>query len=181
MHDGLGGHLVSALSLAEADDTPRDALTAALRSALDEMRVVIDSLDPDIEDLGQLLGQLRARLEPVLRRSGLRFRWEVGHDHALPRLGPEQSLHVLRILQEAITNVVKHAGASEVCVATRASASGVTLTIRDDGRGLAAAGSSGRGLANMRARAEELGATLRVRAAGPGAVVELELPATPRA
>jgi signal transduction histidine kinase len=181
MHDGLGGQLVSALSLAESHDTPPAALAAALRSALDEMRVVIDSLDPQVEDLGQLLGQLRARLEPMLRRSGLRFAWDVGRDHALPRLGPEQSLHVLRILQEAITNVVKHAGASEVRVSTHASGIGVTLAIEDDGRGLPAEAAAGRGIANMQTRARALGAKLRVRAGAPGTRVELELPATPPA
>jgi signal transduction histidine kinase len=181
MHDGLGGQLVSALSLAEAGDTPREALTAALRGALDEMRVVIDSLDPQVEDLGQLLGQLRARLEPMLRRSGLRSAWDVGRGHALPPLGPEQSLHVLRILQEAITNVVKHAGAREVRVSTSASGAGVTLAIEDDGRGLPAEAAGGRGIANMQARARALGAKLRVSALATGTRVELELPATPPA
>jgi signal transduction histidine kinase len=181
MHDGLGGQLVSALSLAEAADTPREVLSAALRGALDEMRVVIDSLDPQVEDLGQLLGQLRARLEPMLRRSGLHFAWDVGRGHALPRLGPEQSLHVLRILQEAITNVVKHAGASEVRVSTRADGAGVALAIEDDGRGLLAGAAGGRGIANMQARARTLGAKLRVSALAAGTRVELALPATPPA
>jgi signal transduction histidine kinase len=181
MHDGLGGHLVSALSLAEAPDTPRATLSAALRGALDEMRVVVDSLDPQVEDLGQLLGQLRARLDPMLRRSGLRFAWDVVRDHDLPRLGPEQSLHVLRILQEAITNVMKHAGAGEVRVSTRRDgAGGVTITIADDGCGLDPGAAGGRGIANMRARAKELGATLRVHATAQGTRVELTLPATPR-
>jgi signal transduction histidine kinase len=180
MHDGLGGQLVSALSLAESG-TPPEQLAAALRGALDEMRVVIDSLDPDVADLGQLLGQLRSRLEPALRRSGLRFAWDVGRGHALPRLGPEQSLHVLRILQEAITNVVKHAGASEVRVGTRPRGDSITLAIEDDGCGLPADAAGGRGTANMQARAEALGAKLRVSALASGTRVELELPATPPA
>jgi signal transduction histidine kinase len=179
MHDGLGGHLVSALSLAESGDASGDALTKALRDALDEMRVVIDSLDPHIEDLGQLLGQLRGRLDPVLRRNGLHATWDLASGQPLPRLGPEQSLHVLRILQEAITNVMKHAGAREVRVSTRAGpGAGVTLCIADDGRGADPAASGGRGIANMRARAEQLGAALRIRAAESGTHVELELPAS---
>jgi signal transduction histidine kinase len=87
---------------------------------------------------------------------------------------------VLRILQEAITNVVKHAGATEVRISTRGGADGVTLAINDDGRGIATGHVAGRGLANMQARARELGATLRVRSAGRGTEIELELPATPR-
>jgi signal transduction histidine kinase len=179
MHDGLGGHLVSALSLAEAGGTPPEAVAAALREALDDMRAVIDSLDPHLEDLGQLLGQLRSRLEPVLRRRGLRLAWSVDRGATRLPLGPEHSLHVLRILQEAITNVVKHAGASEVRVSTRAGAAGVTLTIADDGHGLDPAATGGRGLANMRARAAQLGAALRIDAGAGGTRVELELPTTP--
>jgi signal transduction histidine kinase len=181
MHDGLGGHLVSALSLAEQSGTPREALTAALRNALDDMRAVIDSLDPQVEDLGQLLGQLRARLEPMLRCHGLGLAWDVGRGHALPRLGPEQSLHVLRILQESITNVVKHAAAREVRISTRGAANeapGVTLVVEDDGRGVDGSAAGGRGIANMQARARAIGASLQVRAAAPGTRVELELPAT---
>jgi len=180
MHDGLGGHLVSALSLAESEGNAT-AVTEALRRALDEMRVVIDSLDPEVEDLGQLVALLRARLEPMLRRHGLRIVWDVGRDPGLPSLGPERSLHVLRILQEAITNVVKHASPGEVRIATRSGRGVVTLVVADDGRGRAQEAQGGRGLANMYARAEELGATLRITSDGAGTRVELDLPVTPSA
>jgi signal transduction histidine kinase len=183
MHDGLGGQLVSALSLAESVDVRREAIASALRDALEEMRAMVDSLDPNVEDLGQLLGQLRARLAPVLRRNGIRFVWDVSRDQQFPRLGPEDSLHVLRILQEAITNVVKHASASEVRVSLRLRKGGApeaTIEIRDDGRGGARARAGGRGLRNMRERARRLGATLRVEDALPGTRVELEVPLTPR-
>jgi signal transduction histidine kinase len=183
MHDGLGGQLVSALSLAESDDARGDVIAAALRNALEEMRAIVDSLDPNVEDLGQLLGQLRARLAPVLRRSGVRLVWDVGRAPEFPRLGPEASLHVLRILQEAITNVVKHASAGEVRVSVRmrtGRVAGASIEIRDDGRGGAAAQPGGRGLRNMRERARRLGATLRVEDATPGTRVELVVPLTPR-
>jgi signal transduction histidine kinase len=181
MHDGLGGQLVTALSLAEAGAAP-DALAGVLRGALDEMRAVIDSLDPHLEDLGQLLGQLRARLGPVLRRNGLRLVWELDAWQALPPLAPEQSLHLLRILQEAITNALKHANAAEVRISARLDADGrsVRIAVRDDGRGPDAAGPGGRGIANMRERARRLGGALRVEAAAPGTRVELALPLTPR-
>ncbi|MDH3685512.1 MAG: sensor histidine kinase [Myxococcales bacterium] len=179
MHDGLGGQLVSALSLAEAADAPPE-LAPALRSALEEMRTVIDSLDPKVSDLGQLLGQVRGRLAPVAERSGLRLVWDVGRERNLPTLGPGGSLHVLRILQEAITNAVKHSGGSEIVLSLRAGSSGgASIAVRDDGGGRAAARSGGRGLAHMRERAARLGATLRIEDASPGTRVELSLPSDP--
>ena len=69
---------------------------------------------------------------------------------------------MLRVLQEALTNVVKHAQASHVSVRLARVAEGIRLDVEDDGRGFDARtpASHGRGLANMRARAERLDARL---------------------
>jgi signal transduction histidine kinase len=184
LHDGLGGMLVSALAMVE-DGTGSPAQVAELlRDALDEMRLVVDSLDPEIADLPALLGTLRTRLEPRLAGRGLRFEWAVAEVPA-PALPPGGLWHVLRILQEAVTNVRKHAAARVITVATGARAGGdgrpgVWVAIRDDGCGLPADATAGRGLPNMRYRAGELGGVLEVACASPGTVVELWLPARAR-
>jgi signal transduction histidine kinase len=186
MHDGVGGHLVRTLSMLEGRGAPPAELARSLRAALDDMRLVIDSLDPDVMDLGSVLGTIRERLEPGLDREGLRFDWQVAPLADLPALGPEQSLHVLRILQEAITNVLRHARATRIrveCGAERGVSGepGVFVAIEDDGVGMAEQARGGRGLGNLRRRAAELGARLELGPGrdGRGVRVHLWLPGAP--
>jgi signal transduction histidine kinase len=179
LHDGLGASLVSALALVE-DGASSDEVAEALRDAIDEMRLVIDSLEPAADDVPTLLGMMRTRVEPRLVRRGLRFEWAVSD---LPRaaLSSQDLIHVLRILQEAMTNVWKHARARVVTVSTAEARDaegrpGIRVTVADDGAGISPGARPGRGLANMRYRAERLGGVLDVRPATPGTVVELWMP-----
>ena len=75
---------------------------------------------------------------------------------------PHDALQLLRILQETLTNVIKHAQAKQVQVSLRYVAGELTLNVLDNGIGLScnAGKPGGRGLANMRARADKLGARL---------------------
>lgn len=68
MHDGMGGHLVSTLALAESGATKSETIAEALRAALNDLRLMIDSLDPVEGDLTLVLGMFRARLESQLAR-----------------------------------------------------------------------------------------------------------------
>jgi len=180
MHDGLGGQLVSTIAMLERGRSNPGEVTEALRRALDDMRIVIDSLDPTTTDLTTSLGKLRARLEPLLRRNGMGLRWRIDDELGLDDFPPEQSLHLLRIIQEAVTNAIMHAKASEVSVHIRAEdAKGDVLSveIRDDGRGFRPdAFSGGRGIANMTSRAEALGADLRFESEESGTRIELRVP-----
>jgi signal transduction histidine kinase len=163
-----------------------EEVSGALRAALDDMRLVIDSLDPAVDDLTAVLANVRERLGPRIERSGLRFEWAVSDLPQLPWVRAEHTLDVLRILQEAVANVLLHAKASCIRVATGHApgpegAPGVFLEIRDDGVGIDLARRRGRGLGNMEARARRLGGTLRVEpvSPGPGTRLVLWLPLTP--
>lgn len=186
MHDGVGGQLVAALAVAENDTTEPAKISAMLRAALDDLRLMIDSLDPADEDLAAILGMLRGRMEPRLAGCGLRFRWQVDDVPPIPGLGPQMILQVLRILQEALCNCMKHARARTVTVkANRAvdpeGAPCVCVEVSDDGVGLPAEIREGRGLGNMRRRAQGIGARLEIAAAQPGTAVRLWLPLAQRA
>ncbi len=184
LHDGLGGRIVSALALAERE--PGGARIAeVLRDSLAEMRMVLDSLDPDLADLPSLLAHVRDRLEPVLEGTGLRLRWEVADLSETARWGPERLLNVLRIVQEALTNAVRHADASQIVVRARTVGAGdppaaVEIAIEDDGVGIDAA-RAGRGLGHMRQRAALLGGVLRVERRAPGTTVAVTVPGGPTA
>ena len=87
----------------------------------------------------------------------------------------EEALY--RIAQEALNNVVKHAGARHAVVRLTCGEFGTVLTVRDDGAGIAEQTAGGFGLATMRERAEAAGGTIRVvTAAGRGTAVEVVLP-----
>ena len=175
MHDGLGGQLMSSLALAEAGGDADQEVVTALRDSLEELRLVILSLDPGLTEVAPLLAALRARLEPTLQRRGIRFRWRVVEAPTPRRFGPEQLLHVLRIVQEAITNAVRHAAPQTIEVATTVEDGVLLITVRDDGHGFPASLRRGRGLGNMERRAQDLGAPLAFRSDADGTSVELRL------
>ena len=181
VHDGMGGQLVSTLAMVESGHSTQESVAEALRDALDDLRLVIDSLDPADDDLLSVLGVVRSRFEPRLARHGIRFDWQVEDLPAIPGLGPERVLQAMRIVQEAVTNIVKHAAARTITVRTgleadSAGAAGVFVEVRDDGRGLDGARGRGRGLANMERRAQVLGGRIALVSGTWGTSVRLWLP-----
>lgn len=178
MHDGIGGQLISTLSLVEGGEASKEQVCAALRECIDDLRLVIDSLEPIDNELLPVLGNLRYRLQPRLEAQGIELDWLVRDVPKLECLTPQNVLHVLRILQEALTNVVKHAGARRIRVETRAEGERVAIAISDDGSGFADRNAPrGRGLESIRMRADALGADLAVHTSPSGTMVTLVLPA----
>ncbi|WP_246475223.1 sensor histidine kinase [Diaphorobacter ruginosibacter] len=167
MHDGVGSSLISALRLVE--EAPADTVDVAqmLRECIDDLKLSIDSLEPVHADLLALLAALRFRLGPRLEGAGLALRWQVSDLPPLPWLDAQSALHVLRILQEVLTNIVKHSGADDIAVGTMEAARngmpGVQVWVRDNGRPFIppvpeALPPGRRGLGNVRSRARALGA-----------------------
>jgi signal transduction histidine kinase len=184
IHDGFGSQLTSMLALVEQTDAPSTDLADALRDALDDMRLVVYSLAPRDADLIALLASWRARIERRLQRHGLRFEWQVSDVPPLPWLGPRESLQVLRIVQETISTVVQHAGATTITVRTAVGRGpdgrdGVVLDIGDDGCGFTSAddrSGAGNGLRNMASRAHDVGGVVSFSGEAAGARVSLWLP-----
>jgi signal transduction histidine kinase len=180
MHDGVGGHLVSLLAMIEAGRSGPQQLSTAVRDALDDMRLMIDSLDPVDDDLNAVLAMWNDRLAPRLRGAGVVLHWDVDMLPSVPGLTPARVLHVLRILQEAVTNAVRHGRAQTLWLTAGVDAAlhQVQLSLRDDGCGFdPEVVGTGRGLKNMRRRAAEVGAELQlVSRPGSGAQVTLRLP-----
>jgi signal transduction histidine kinase len=177
MHDGMGSQLMTTLALVENKRLEQAEVVEALRGCIDDMRLTIDSLQPDDSDLVSLLGNLRYRLEPRLQAAGIELDWRVADLPPLDYAGPHALLQVLRIVQEAFTNVLKHSGANRVVVEAHLDAQGARLSISDNGRGIGASGNGasrgGRGLANMQQRARGIGAELEIRSVPGNHCVEL--------
>lgn len=181
MHDGLGSVLLSTLAAIEQRHMPQEAVAEALRSCVEDLRLVIDSLEPMEHDLVTLLATIRYRLGQRLDAAGLALEWDIHDLPPLPWLESPESLHVLRLVQEALTNVLKHAQASRVRVATRNLGNKVEIHIEDDGCGFDPdAVTPGRGLRSQNRRAERLGGELQIDSAPDrGTSLRLQLPVNP--
>lgn len=183
LHDGLGPllggirlRLEAARNLAERD--PARSL-ATLDTAIDESREVVDEIRRLVHDLRPPalddLGLVRALAQQAERLSGPDLSITVASAE-LPPLSAAVEVAVYRIVSEALTNVVKHAGARSAAVALTAHPGSLIVDVRDDGRGMPADAPAGVGLVSLRSRAVELGGTLEILPADPGTHVRATLP-----
>lgn len=181
MHDGMGSALMSSLVLVEQGRLDNAAVAEVLRENIDDLKLTIDSLEPIGPDLLTLLGTLRYRLGSRLERAGIGLDWNVKDLPPLPWLDANASLQVLRILQEALTNVIKHAQATQIRVETDSDADNVFVRVTDNGCGFEAAARNadqpaGRGLQNMQRRAQSLGGRVDLESRPGATTVSLRLP-----
>ncbi len=184
MHDGLGSSLVSALRVVEDGGLQEAQVADVLRSCIDDLKLAIDSMEPVEADLLLLLATLRFRLGSRLKRSSIRLVWNIGEVPALHWLDPRNALHILRILQEAFANILKHAEASEICVSTGAGNGWIEVVVADNGKGFMvdqALTSGGMGLSNQMRRAAALGGEVVLASSPKGSVLTLRLPQEPLA
>ncbi len=179
MHDGLGSSLMSSLAMVEQGRLDQAGVARMLRECVDDLKLTIDSLEPMGDDLLTLLATLRYRIGSRLEAAGLVLEWKVNDLPPLPWLNPAASLHVLRILQESLTNVVKHAGATRIRVETSANDREVFVRVIDNGKGFDASAprsALGRGLMNLERRAQQIGGRVAIHSDAHGTSVELALP-----
>jgi signal transduction histidine kinase len=189
MHDGIGSQLTMALSLVRQLDLehhPERAgedgrVAIVLRESIEDLQLIIDSLEPVENDLLTVLGTLRYRLQDRLGKGGIDLQWNVVDLPPLPMLTPHSVLSILRIVQEAFANCLKHSGADRIAVTTGLQGEpGVDETahivIVDNGRGIDLSRGAGRGLENMRRRAAALGGQMKILSQAGRTEVRLEFP-----
>jgi signal transduction histidine kinase len=182
MHDGLGSSLATALRVVEHGHMDEAEVAEVLKDCIDDLKLAIDSMEPVQADLLLLLATLRYRLGPRLESTGIQLRWDVQDVPMLSWLDPRISLHILRILQEAFANVIKHAQASQIKVSTGVDGGDVLVSITDNGRGFSvehALAGGGKGLANQLRRAHSIGAQVTWESGEDGSCMTLRLPIEP--
>jgi signal transduction histidine kinase len=179
MHDGMGSSLLTALLAVERGRIDASTVAEVLKGCIDDLKLAIDSMEPVQADLLLLLATLRFRLGPRLESAGIALRWEVETVPDLDWIDPRNALHILRILQEAFTNIVKHTRATEIRVSTGVDNDHVVVTVADNGEGFSVAqgiASTGKGLGNQIHRAESIGAEVRWNSSEAGTCLNLYLP-----
>ena len=165
-----------------ADGDPRrtglDAVGAGLAELGEDLRRLSHDLHPAVLERRGLAEALRDHCAEVVRRHGLPVRLSLhGADDPAPPLPMDIALGLYRIVQEALANTVRHAGARSAHVTLRIAAREAHLAVSDDGAGFdpeAARRSGGLGLASVEERAALLGGRCRI-ASAPGAGTEIEV------
>lgn len=187
MHDGVGSQLVAILSSLDLRQPDQKALAIALEQCLLDLKITVDSLQQETPSLLDGLAMLRYRIQPSLSRLGVELSWQLQDHEAIRRLPSLRVTHSLRIVQEAVANVLRHSDADRMTVICRylPDPHEVELVVQDDGCGLPLAsderGRVGRGLTGMRRRAQEAGLRLDIRSQPTlGTTVELRIPGPDR-
>jgi len=178
MHDGLGSSLVGLLGAVQSGAATLPEVEHRLHDALQELRLAVDALETTDGDLNVILGNVRHRMRAAIESSGVSFHWQVAELPQFSSLTPRAVLAVQRIVLEALTNSLRHAGARVVTVTTRLEGSWLQIGVSDDGVGFDEASIvPGRGLTSLRQRARGLGGTVEIHSSrGGGTSVTLRLP-----
>jgi signal transduction histidine kinase len=175
LHDELG-QVLTAVTLGvqrAARDVPSatpgvraelERLDSVLQTIMTSVRRIVEALRPPILDNVGLAAAVTQHARDFQHHTGIACAVTV--PRAEPTLEPDIATAVFRILQEALTNVVRHAQATRVEIALRTDTRRLVLTVRDNGRGISDAARTdpeALGLVGMRERAMMLGGTIRIQ------------------
>lgn len=182
MHDGVGGQLVGLLLSVRRGAVDNEKVIEGLQTVMDEIRLMIDSTDAVVSSLDAMLAIFETRVRPRVEGAGLDLIWKDDRTQAA-ELAPSDVLQVFRIMQESVTNALKHSGGTriEVLILNREEG-GVMIEVRDNGQGLGQIAHEdqptlgGHGLGNIRNRAKTIGAEISFKDAQPGLCITLNLP-----
>lgn len=177
MHDVIGGQLLGLILQARSQSSSDTRLVSGLEQSLDDLRMVVDSLEQGEGSLTGALGAFRARIEPRCEAAGVALVWEIQDVGETPNIGPDKTLQIYRILLEACTNALRHGAPKQISVSLARTISGeIEIGVRDDGGGFAIENHApGRGIANMQTRANRIGAAMRLSSDENGARLTLVL------
>ena len=189
LHDGLGQELVAAKMMLEGTlardatqlrESVNEAITT-LNRAIQQVRSTSHLLHPPLLDEVGLVSALRWYLEGLTKRSSIETSLDL-QPLDFPRLASDLETAAFRVIQECLTNVFRHSKAHRVWVALAQRDGQVTITVRDDGKGIGSEVSEfrpdslGVGIGGMRQRIKEFGGEVRFKNANPGTLVEVVVP-----
>ena len=176
LHDDLGAKL---LTIVHTSDSER--ISTLAREALEEMRLSVRGLTGKPVQLHDALGDWRAEVVSRLGQAGIEADWTAPAEELSYTLSARAYVQTTRILREAVSNVIKHSGATRCAVRCALADGDVQIVVRDNGNGipmeLDGRLDRGHGMASMKHRAKQLqGQCLVESGPGYGTVIRLTLP-----
>jgi signal transduction histidine kinase len=184
LHDDLGQHLLALACDIAALGAGSPALRehtghieAHLRLTMRSLRAVLQDLLPEALESG-LLPAVEQQLAQFTRLSGIPCKLQAGPELRTQQRGRPIDATLYRVLQESLSNIVRHARASEVRVALSARAGTLDMTVRDNGVGLPPAPArQGCGLRGIAQRVSEAGGRLHIASSpGQGTALSMSFP-----
>lgn len=172
MHDGIGGQLVASLAILERekDTEMKRNIQTVLTECLNDLRLIIHSLSMQNSVMGSLLADFKYRTSRKLEQLDIDLDWQVASEAETLPIKPQTGLHLLRILQEAFTNILKHSGAANIHFSAAQTGENFQIIIEDDGYFAPQPDelNQGHGISNMKSRAARLGGQLQIEQKTPG-------------
>ncbi len=165
LHDELGGKLLTLVY--EAKDEPLQKLA---RSTLDDMRELVRAGQAAPIELKLFLADRRLEVVRQIEKAGLKYVWNVDCDKVV-YLGGKVSLHLKRIVNEAVVNAIKHADANIIEICTVCIGQILNITIKDDGHGFDISKTDSNGISGMKKRASKIGANIKWQTRDTGGTV----------
>jgi len=193
LHDSVGQHLAAIKMAIEMlhRKLPGDPIVADCiklsDDAISETRTISHLLHPPLLDEAGLNSAIRWFVEGFAKRSGIRVNLQISDP--IQRFEDSVELVLFRALQESLTNVHRHAGATHADVGLAISANRVTLTVKDNGRGMPSSvlrdlkedgTAGGVGLAGMMERIREIGGRLEIKSSSQGTEIVARVPVRQR-
>jgi signal transduction histidine kinase len=179
IHDQVGASLTQLSLLGEMVESDKEnpaevaahagQISQTARETARALDEIVWTVNPSNDTLEGLINYLCKHAQEYLAVAGLRYRLEAPAQLPAAQISPEARHNVFLAAKEAVTNIVKHAGATEACIRLRLEPGAFALEIQDNGRGpaglAAPAAQSRNGLRNMRRRMEDIGGKFEI---GPG-------------
>ena len=185
LHDGVAGHLATIAALSEQSPAQTETIKQTARNALLDLRMIIDALSVPNGDLMFYLGLFRDRCVDPLSALGVDIHWSMTKLPETDTVAREAALNVMRILQEAVNNALRHGYLRKLsiigCPAQDGGLEILVVNISDKRAGPGdLSNSSGIGLISMQKRAEALGGITEFHITEDGAELRLLLPSLER-
>jgi signal transduction histidine kinase len=177
MHDGIGGQLLGLMMQVRSGGVDKVEVEQGLQSSIADLRLIVDSMDSAEEGLAETLRSFEHRVRAQVEAAGMAFKVEHGLKDGEPGPSPRPTLQILRILQEAVTNAMRHSGGSEISLASSYTDNGsINISVSDNGNGMPKEIKGGRGMTSMQTRASGVGGKLNIETSQGSTKVSLSLP-----
>lgn len=176
MHDGLGSQLTYARMMIENGQLEKTHLLELVQDCISDLYLIIDTLSDTDASLFNILVDFRYRFQKRMSTCDLQINWVFELDH-LPPFKERISLQILRIVQEALNNSIRHADPQSITLSARFMQhnNALEIEIYDDGKGFNPSLVVGRGINNMRKRARDIGADFELTSSEQGTRLGLTL------